>query len=497
MRFTKHSILQMAMLVLIGAALFYVLRYIILAFQRLPYQFEIQILEGAMLDQVRRVIEGQALYVKPSLEFVPFHYPPLFFYVAAAVAKIAGLNFFSLRLVSFAASIGCFLIIYLFVKKETKSAFAGIVATGIFAATYHLSNDWFDIGRVDMLFLFFLLLSIYFLRFNTSWKFQVAAGVFATLSFLTKQTALLAFVPLILASIVLHKRKSVTFITTLVALTTASIILLNITSNGWFTYYLLLAAKQPFLEFFNLTSLFNQPYFFLLPVAWGALIYYVYKHAVVRRELKGFFYLFLVLAFLIPAWISKVHSASELNVLLPMYAILSLFAGITIAEFPARVQKRNRKLLFKTIGVYLLFFSQFALLYYDTTNLIPSEDNLRVGKETLELVASIPGDVFIPAHNYMLVLVGKRTHANGWAMNDIFRARDHPAAEQLKKEFADAIKGQKFDAIIFDDVPIDHTKTLLRPYYVEQEKLFVNETGFITVSGVRSRPVSLFVPKRE
>ena len=43
---------------------------------RLPHLFEIEWMEGSMVDHVRRVIDGQPLYVAPSLDFVPFIYPP-------------------------------------------------------------------------------------------------------------------------------------------------------------------------------------------------------------------------------------------------------------------------------------------------------------------------------------------------------------------------------------------------------------------------------------
>ena len=50
------------------------------------------------LVQVSRLLAGKALYVPPSIDFVPLIYPPLFFYASALIAKIIGLGFGALRL---------------------------------------------------------------------------------------------------------------------------------------------------------------------------------------------------------------------------------------------------------------------------------------------------------------------------------------------------------------------------------------------------------------
>jgi len=497
--FKKASaIIPMLRLALTASALFYVVLYIIIALVRLRHPFALDWLEEAMLDQVRRVVEGQALYAKPSLEYVPFFYTPLFFYVVAVVTKVFGLNFFSLHLVSVLASFGCLCMIFLFVKKETNSAFAGIVAMGLFAATYRISADWFDFGRVDSLFLFLLLVSVYLLRFGIGWRSQVAAGVFAVLSFLTKQTALLVFVPLILASIALHKRKSFVFIGTLVALTSVSFLLLNSTSDGWFAYYFLLATKHPFAQPpHDLPSLYLL--FSFLPVAWIALVYYLYKRISEQRKDTGFFYLFVALGMITASVVSRLHSGGYLNAFIPAYALLAIFVGLATARLPASIMPEQKGKLLIIMCVYLFLLWQFAHLFYDTKNLIPSEDDRAIGEQTLALIASIPGEVFVPTHNFLPSLVGKKTHANIVAVWDIFRAEDHQVAKQLKRELVDAIRQQKFSAIIFDNAPTDLPGVWLDfmdAFYVKNSTLFVNETGYITMSSARVRPASIFVPRQ-
>src|SRR5437773_707616 len=103
------NLLRMAVIV---AAAWYLLVYFVLAAVRVRYPFDLEWLEGAGLEHVRRIVAGQPLYTKPSLEFIAFPYTPLYYYVCAAVARVTGhLDFIAMRSVSVAASVGVFVLI--------------------------------------------------------------------------------------------------------------------------------------------------------------------------------------------------------------------------------------------------------------------------------------------------------------------------------------------------------------------------------------------------
>lgn len=176
-----------------GAA--YIAVFLVLAFFRIQYPFELEWMEGGSLDHVRRVLAGEKVYVSPSLEFVTFLYTPLYYYVSAAVAKATGVGFLPLRLVSFASTLGSFLIIFLMVRRETGSAFSGALASCLFAATFQISGAWFDLARVDSLFLFLLLAGLYLFRLSASPKSYVLAGALISLAYFTKQTAIIICLP--------------------------------------------------------------------------------------------------------------------------------------------------------------------------------------------------------------------------------------------------------------------------------------------------------------
>ena len=82
------------------AGAWYVGVYIALAWYRVPYPFELEWMEGAMVDHVIRVLSGQNLFVPPTIDFAPFIYNPLFYYLAAIPSLVLGASHLALRLVS-------------------------------------------------------------------------------------------------------------------------------------------------------------------------------------------------------------------------------------------------------------------------------------------------------------------------------------------------------------------------------------------------------------
>jgi len=79
--------------------------YLVVAANRAGYPFALEWLEGNSLVEVHRVLAGQPLYPAPAAGYVPDGYPPLYFAVSAVAARVAGVSYLTLRLVSLASSI--------------------------------------------------------------------------------------------------------------------------------------------------------------------------------------------------------------------------------------------------------------------------------------------------------------------------------------------------------------------------------------------------------
>ena len=224
----------LAGLVAIGAVVF-------VAVSRLGYPFAVEQLEGNSLVEVHRILSGQPLYQAPAVGYVPDGYPPLYFALSAAVARVAGQSYLPLRLVSLFAALACFALLARLVQRETGSLAAGVAAAGVFAATYFATGDWFDVGRVDSLFLALSLAGLYAVRRMRGLPGAVGAGLLLAAAALTKQTAL-AEGAAVLAVLLFTGAPSRRRLARVAALTWASAVglatlVLGLTSGGWYIYY--------------------------------------------------------------------------------------------------------------------------------------------------------------------------------------------------------------------------------------------------------------------
>src|ERR1700751_877802 len=67
--------------------------YLFVALSRLDYPFALEQLEGNSLVEVPRLLGGQPLYPAPNAGYVPDGYPPLYFFVLAAVSRVLGVSY--------------------------------------------------------------------------------------------------------------------------------------------------------------------------------------------------------------------------------------------------------------------------------------------------------------------------------------------------------------------------------------------------------------------
>jgi len=437
---------------LVAGAVLYPCVYIMIVTLRIGYPFELEKMEGGTVDHVARILSGNKLYVSPSLEFVAYAYTPLYMYLSAGLAQVLGVGFFAPRLVSVIASVGCFLLIFLFVRNETKDNFASLLSCCLFAATFRISGAWFDIARVDSLFLFFLLVGTYMVRFYSSWESRLIAGLFISLSFLTKQTAMAISLPIMLFCILEDKRKGLWFLGTVAVLIGLSTIILNYIHDGWYDYYVFQLQANPPITISRFGSFWIKDLFSVLSIAIVIALFHVLICLCYASKGKYLFYLFMVLGFIGGSWLSRLSYLQFDNVLFPAYAIVSILFGLGIHECIEKANQLTETM--KSIIKVCLYFAatiQFASLMYNPLTLIPTRDDLYAGIEFINKLRSIPGDVLLVHHGYLSTLAGKESHAQGVAISDvILRDSGSTGKTKLVTEIREAIRGKRFAAIILD-----------------------------------------------
>lgn len=480
-------------------AVTFTVSYVAIAIARIGYPFELEWMEGGTVDHVRRVLEGKPLYTGPSLEFVPYIYQPLYFYVSALFSRVTGEGFAPLRLVSLLSSLGSFTLIYLFINRETRNRVAALLGMGLFAATFELGGAWFDLARVDSLFLFLLLAGAYLLRHGGSPITCVAAGLLLSLSYFTKQSALLVALPLVAWSLAFQGKRGAPLAATVAVFVGGGTVLLNAIHGGWYNYYVYVLPQQHDIVKGLLLGFWADDLLRPLPIAIALALFYVVAQ-VASPDRKGLaFYALLAGGLIGGAWLSRLHSGGWLNVLVPAYAGIALLFGLGTGAFWHLLRSKAPSVVgpgLALIGIAATV--QFAGLIYDPANYVPNAADREAGQQLMALVGSVDGDVFMPDHGYLSSRVGKKTYAHSMAISDILRGDDSAIKSRLIMEIRRAIQQRQFGAIILDGPLQDYSYFAgdIEQGYQLQGQVFPDDSVFWPVTGLRTRPQQVYTPRQ-
>jgi 4-amino-4-deoxy-L-arabinose transferase-like glycosyltransferase len=472
----------------IVAALFFVAQYILLALLRISYPFELEWMEGSMVDHVQRVLDGKSLYVPPTIDFVPFAYPPLYFYLSAGLAKVTGIGFLPLRLISLLSSLGALWLIALIVRKETGKSSYGILAAGLFAATYRACGAWLDIGRVDSLLLLLLLGAVYLLRVHDTRRGAAIAGLLLALAVLTKQTAIVVAGPLFLYIVLTRRDLFGWAVTPFMVVAGGALLALTLTTDGWFWYYNVVQPAHHAMQLFSFFFFLGHDLVATMGIATGAAVWWFWtgKAEGKTRLFYGLFVLGMALASLLP----RIKAGGFANDLIPIFAALAVLFGLAASRWiESSAALRAPALL------YAACLLQFVLLIYNPLRCIPTSADLEAGKALLRKLQSQPGNVLVFSHGFLSAQSAKRPTANCIAVTDVLSAGDPRARGALVKDFREAIQAHRYSALILDDDdPLSWTEIAIASQYSKSEVAIENPVAFWPVSGWPTRPEWIYRP---
>jgi hypothetical protein len=479
-------------LVVGGLCGLFAIAFFVVAFLRARHPFELEWMEGGVLAHVQRVRDGQPIYTAPTLQFVPFIYTPLYYHVAALVSRVVGPGFFALRLTSILATIGCATLLHLHVKRETGGAWLpSIVAPGLFFAGYRRGAEFFDLGRVDALFMFFLLAALTTIRFGRARGHQVLAGALLTFAFFTKQSALIVALAMLAHVVTLERLRAWPIVVTTVSGIVLGALLVDARSDGWFRYYTLEIPQSHAIEQTMWTDYWSTD---LAPwaIAIAALLFVLVTRPQTLDRPAHRFYFFGTFGMLGTAWSSRLHTGGFHNVLLPAIAWLSLVAGVglhaaQVAIDELSVERRAALQRFVLAAVA----AQLVVHLYDPRQVLPRRRDREAGFELVETLKRYPGDVYVPAHPYLAVMAGKASFAHEMAMNDVLRVDDEPSNE-LRIGLVGAIRSRRFGAFV-EGTNDWFGAEVVRHYDAVRDAVLEPE-AFYCVSGIRVRPERIWVP---
>ncbi|MGO9954407.1 MAG: ArnT family glycosyltransferase [Solirubrobacteraceae bacterium] len=470
--------------------------YLWVALHRVDYPFELDWMEGGSVELAARALAGHSLYAAPSLRFVGWTYPPLYYWLAAAVAQLTGIGFLPLRLVSLTASLVSMATLGWIVSRETGDRIAGLVAAGLFAATYRISGAWFDTGRVDSLFLALTLIALAYGRSARGVRGGIALGTLGFLVFFTKQTALLALLPALAYLAVTRHRVGIPALLTLLALLSASTAILDASSDGWYRYYVFSElAQQPWAQrvwtgFWRDDILHRQWPLVILLVAGGMTLA---RRAGARAALRPstIYYAIGAAGLISSAWVSRLHTGGYANVLMPAYAAIALLAGLTSARLLARGPGRLMQPLLLA-GLLL----QLALLAYPLGAQIPTAADRAAGTQLLARLRALRGPVIVLRHPWYATVAGKGTFAQSEAIGDVLRSGAIRGARAMRASLRCDLNADNVQAVVLDG-PWDARllgSELTRDFRLQPQP--VTASRLYPLTDVRTSPTLLYLRVR-
>jgi len=452
---------------------------------RLAHPFDLEWLEGATLWHAQRLFDGQPLYPPPTLDFVPHPYPPLYPALVALFAHVAGGVSYALgRALSTASFAGALVIGWRFVRAEGGSHAAATVAMAIPCAAYAATGAWYDLVRVDSLWLLLTAAGT-----TLAWRARHStlglAGAAALLvaAFFTKQTAAPFMLAVSAALFVVDRRAAVVFVAALALLGLPALWAMQHATDGWFWFYVARVHRSH--RFYTLAALLVPGRVLLLLLPAVPLVAF----ALWRRSAPSLRWTaWLALVGIFVSAIGKATAGGYINAFIPGIYFSSLLVGVALARIVAGGDARSSTRAWALAAATVLLAPRVvpSLLErfvpadrpyatgYALSLLVPAADERARDEALLARLRAVDGDVWLPSRPWYARLAGKRPLAGEMA------AADLAPTGVVIAGFDDALRARRFAAVVVDE---DYD-SLLAPLF--ERSTVTRFEGAATVVGHRA-----------
>jgi len=477
------------------ASMYFIVAFIVLAFMRANFPFGLEWVEGAMVDQVRRLMAGHPLYAEPTLDNVPFPYTPLYIYLGVVFSKIFGIGYYPLRLISILSTAGCLLLLFSFIRRETGRATYGIIAAGLFAATFRLNAYWFDLARVDMLFFFLIAASAYLIRFGENSRMLVFAGIMAVLAFFTKQTALGPILALTIYALIFKRPMVWWFIAVVVIGLTSGMAMLDYIYDGWYGYYTITVPGNHGVLWHRVSTFWGRDFLFPLFPMLAVMLFYLLACARGRSVNKICFSFLFVGSLFGVAFLSRIKVGGACNTLIPMHFGAALLSGLALGCLNKSEKEIENKSSFQLMRVLLplILLPQFLIGIYSPERFLPPKDAVVNGEKALDTLAEIPGDVWVVRYNNISSRLDKGYGTHRSLINDILKVKS--TKKEFREKLLEPIKHVKYGAVVVNQkaIPAFIRNDLLTHY--KKTNKFIRLLQWQTHKGWHTTKEYVYLPK--
>lgn len=389
--------------------------FCVLSLVRLGYPYDLEWLEGGILLHSRELLLGRGLYRPPSADFISFPYEPLYPMVVAMFSRVFGLSFVVARSVSIASTIAVAFLIGSIVRRETESKKLGLLAGATVFSLYGATGFWFDLGRVDMLFLALLFGGLYAATYiDDPHLGAVTSAVLLFLSYKTKQLALPFFLlvpPLLYPR---SRRVALAFLPAVGALVAIIYWWQQRTSGGWYWFYVNQVARgQPYQtrDFVWIWKDFLSDVPVLIIFALQG-VKSVFRNRSFLERSRQVWPLATGLG-LVATLVAWARPGGFTNNFMTTYVPLVIPAFVGLRRFQVHGKPWDRALLYPLLAV------QLALLLYNPLAQVPTRAEHESWQQLVQLLRAAKGPVLVPDSPWLAILAGKEPSFHKEAIWDL------------------------------------------------------------------------------
>jgi len=423
--------------------------------RRVAYPYDLEWMEGGMLCHALRLVQGLPIYAEPTGRFVPFAYTPLYPTALWLLAPLLGLDYLPARAVSVAAFLWALFAAHRFVRREGASHPVAFGAAALPAAAFGPTGAWYDLARVDSLFLGLVAAAVTVGGGKGKDTARaVASAVLMTMAFFAKQTALPFAAALVLA-LALARRRAALHAAVLAVLGGALLAWAHMASDGWFWTYVFGLHRRH--AFHLLEAAIVTPARLLLLLGPGV---FLVGWALLRARTPGVLFTAGMAATGVLA--SALGAGTQWayhNALIPGVYFIALAAGVAAAALESRHAAAAGLLLAAAVAAGpggLVALAAQALpetwrvrlalpLGYDLRSVLPASSDRARGDALIALLAAAPGDVFVPAHSFYPHLAGKTTRLHAVNLADL-----EAAGMRVPRDLVDEVRQKRFSLVVVD-----------------------------------------------
>ena len=408
-------------------------------------------------------------------------------------------------MVSLLGSIGSIVLVWKFIRRETRSWPLALAGAALLAASNPQLETAMDFGRVDALFTFCLLSGAYVARSASlasgrkALQLAAASGALMGLALAAKSplAALPVAIGLAIFFAVVERRALLPYVIGFVGVAGVILLALMLQSGRWPTFYLWDLPRQ---HAFGREVLFRfwfqdiLPHF-AIPLLIGPL-FVIGSWNRGNRKAAWFFGL-LLFTTMGTGWAARSNGGGAENVLMPAIGTLSILFGLgldeAIRQFSSAGGRANG---FRTYFL-LLGALQFVLLVFNPRSVLPVGADAQADARLAAALGALPGPVFAPDFTGYLAPDQQGQQPLFGAAQEIqggYGGSMTPEGQRWNAALKQALENRQFTYVILQRVECCYEDVLRSAGYVYQGSPFSDSDPFYSWRTPRTPDPKLYVP---